>query len=195
MPRHCNAACYNCTIVYMPELELEIVSPEEFLREIDNAVRQRQENKYAFQVGLEDLSFEIDEDKAKILGISVPLPSIGEAEQALRQRVIGPTTLVEIDDTEHQVIIFDPKPIGFSGFVDCAIHSLALTYHGLFEVGHYAAVNLVGRSPYWPWFLHRRLATAAQVAMCRDNNNLSAQEMMGLMFEAMTGKPVRPSGW
>ncbi len=79
--------------------------------------------------------------------------------------------------------------------LDCAIHSLALTDHGLFEVGHYTAVNLVGRSPYWQWFLHRRLATTAQVAVCRDNSKLSAHEMMGLMFEAMTGKSVSPPDW
>jgi len=176
----------------MSQLKVERVNPEEFLRELDHAVRQRQENKYAFQVGLKDLSFEIDEDKARILGISLPLPSIGEAEQALRQRVIKPASFLEVDDTEHQVVIFDPKPIGFSGFMGCAIHSLALTDHGLFEVGHYAAVSLVGQSPYWQWFLHRRLATTAQVAVCRDNNKLSAQELMGLMFEAVTGKPVSP---
>ena len=179
----------------MSQLKVERVSAEEFVREIDDAVRQRQENKYAFQVGLKDLSFEIDEDKARILGISPPWPSIGEAEQALRQRVIKPATFLEVDDTEHQVIIFDPRPIGFGGFMNCAIHSLALTDHGLFEVGHYEAVNLVCQSPCWQWFLHRRLATPAQAAVCRDNNNLSAQEMMGLMFEAMTGKPASPPDW
>ena len=162
MPRHCSRTCYECNIASMSQLEVKRVSPEEFLREIDDAVRQRQENKYAIQVGLKDLRFEIDQDKAKILGTSLPLPGVGEAEQALRQRVIKPATFLEVDDTEHQVIIFDPRPIGFSGFMDCAIHSLALTDHGLFEVGHYAAVNLVGQSPYWQWFLHRRLATTAQ---------------------------------
>jgi len=67
----------------MSQLEVERVSPEEYLRELDHAVRQRQENKYAFQVGLKDLSFEIDEDKARILGISPPWPSIGESVRAV----------------------------------------------------------------------------------------------------------------
>ena len=83
MLRHCSPTCYDCNIACMSQLKVERVSPEEIFRELDHAVRQRQENKYAFQVGLKDLSFENDEDKARILGISLPLPSIGEAEQAL----------------------------------------------------------------------------------------------------------------
>ena len=64
MQRHSNPTYYGCDIACMSQLKVERVGPEDLLREIDDAVRQRQENKYAFQGGLKELSFEIDEGQS-----------------------------------------------------------------------------------------------------------------------------------
>ena len=172
----------------MSDIEVRAVSPEEFIREIENAVRRRQENKYAFQVGIRDLEFAIDEDKVKALGVTLPCQSIDQAEQALRERVIRPAMFLEDDGTEHQVAVFDPRPVGSSGFMDCVTHSLALTDQGLFEVGRYPAMNLASQSRYWQWFLHRCLATSGQVAGWREEHSLSAQQVVEGIYAAMTGR-------
>ena len=80
---------------------------------------ERREQKCAFQVGLKDLESEIDEDKGKALGPSLLFRSVDQTEQALRERAIRPTRVFENDDTEHHVIVFDPQPVGFSGFMNC----------------------------------------------------------------------------
>ena len=147
----------------MKELEFQTISsPEEikaFLDSLEASIQARRdpETKYSFQIGLKDVEFEVNEERARALGISLPMGSIDEAEQALRARAITPTEFVEEDDTSHQVLEFDPVPVGYSGFDNCAIHSLAQTDLGLFEVGRYPAVNLETRGKTWQWFIHRKL--------------------------------------
>jgi hypothetical protein len=178
----------------MSELEWRAVSPHAFIGELEEAVRQRQENKYAFQVGLKDLDFEVDEDQAKLLGVKLPFQGIDRAECALREQVIRPTTFLEDDDTEHLVSTFDAEPVGFSGYMSCVTHSLALTDQGLFEVGRYPAMDLVSQHRYWQWFLHRRLATSEQVAVWKEHNHLSNLEVVEQFYEAMTGRARRREG-
>jgi hypothetical protein len=175
----------------MTEIEWRCVAPEEFIRDIEDAVRQHRENKYAFQTGIKDLEFAIDEDKAKTLGVTLPCQSIDQAERALRERIVQPATFLEYDSTEHQVAVFDPQPIGSSGFMGCVTHSLALTDQGLFEVGRYPAMDLVSQKHYWQWFLHRRLATSEQVAAWQEEHRLSPSQVVERIFQAMTGRSRR----
>jgi hypothetical protein len=56
----------------MAEIEWWGGAPEEFIREIKDAVRQHRESKYSFQVGIRDLEFTIDEARAKALGVTLP---------------------------------------------------------------------------------------------------------------------------
>ena len=172
----------------MSELEHRAVSPDEFISELEEAVRGRRENKYAFQVGLKDLGFEIDEDQARALGVTLPFQSIDQAERALRERVIRPNTFLEDDDTAHQVAAFDPEPVGFSGFMSCVTHSLAVTDLGLFEVGRYPAMNIASQGRYWQWFLHRRLATPEQVAAWKAQDSLTHFDVIERFFTALTGR-------
>lgn len=108
----------------MSGLEWQAVTPEEFIRELDDTVTQRRETKYAFQVGLRDLEFEVDKDRAKALELTLPFQTVGQAEQTLRDRVVRPTMFLENDGAQHQVIVFDPQPVGCSGFTNCVAHSL-----------------------------------------------------------------------
>lgn len=179
----------------MPELEWRAVTQDEFIRELGDAVRERREGTYAFQVGLKDLEFEVDEDKAKALELTLPFQSVDQAEQALREGVIRPTALREVDDTEHRVMVFDPQPVAFSGFMNCVTHSLALTDRGLFEVGRYPAMSLGSQNRYWQWFLHRRLATSEQVAALREDLGLLDRQIVDAFFECLTGRERRPERW
>ena len=90
----------------MSALAWRAVGPDEFIGEIGEAVRQGRETKYAFQVGLKDLDFEVDEELARAWGVRLPFQSVVQAEQALRERVIRPAILLEEDDTLHQVAVF-----------------------------------------------------------------------------------------
>ena len=92
----------------MTAIEWRCVAPEELIRDIEDAARQHQESKYAFQVGIRDLEFTIDEDRAKALGVTLPCQGIDQAEHALRGRVIRPATFLEDDGTGHRVAVFDP---------------------------------------------------------------------------------------
>lgn len=170
----------------MSGIEWRGITPEEIIRDIENSVQLYHENKYAFQVGLKDLDFDIDEDVLKTTDLKVPFQSISQAEQALRGGAIKPMKLFEEDNTEHQVLYFDHRPVGYSGFMNCVTHSLALTDHGLFEVGRYPAVSLNSESRYWQWFLHRRLATAADVHEWCDTHHLSLDQFMAEVYSAMT---------
>ncbi len=49
-------------------------------------------------------------------------------------------------------------------------------------------MNVASQSRDWQWFLHRRLATAEQVAAWREDNGLSAGQLVERCFEAMTGR-------
>jgi hypothetical protein len=173
----------------MSGLECRAISPEEFIGELEEAIRQRRENKYAFQVGLKDLGFEVDEDQARMLGVTLPFQTTDDAERALRERVVKPASFLEDDDTEHQVTVFDPEPVSYSGFMSCVTHSLALTDLGLFEVGRYPAMNMTSQYRYWQWFLHCRLATPEQVADWREQGDLTHLQIVERFFEAMIGRP------
>ena len=175
----------------MSELEWRAVAPHEYTSELEVAVRQRQENKYTFQVGLKDLDFDIDRDLARLLGIPLPFPHIDQAELALRERVIKPISFLEDDDTQHQVTAFDPEPVGLSGFMSCVTHSLALTDQGLFEVGRYPAMNMASQHRYWQWFIQRRLATPEHVLAWKEQRGLTNLQVVVLFLEALTGKPSR----
>jgi len=169
----------------MSGIEWKWISPEEMNRDIENSVKQYQENKYAFQTGLKDLDFDIDEDKIKSLGMVLPFTSIDQAEEALRNHVIQPAKFIEDDSTEHLVLVFDYRPVGYSGFMDCVTHSLALTNHGLFEVGRYSAVSLSRPGHYWQWFLHRRLATTEDVHEYCESHTLMNDQFMEDVYQAM----------
>jgi len=157
------------------------------INEIEDMVRQLRENKYLFQVGLKDLDFEVDEDGIESVGITIPFQSIDQAEQALRSEAIKPGTFLEDDNTEHKVLAFDPKAVGFSGFMECVTHSLALTDRGLFEVGRYPAMNLARQNRYWQWFLHRRLATLVEIASWKELHDLSNEKVVERVYSALTG--------
>lgn len=168
----------------MSGIEWRGITPEEMIQDIENSVRQYHENKYAFQIGLKDLDFDINEEQLSALGVSLPFQSISQAEQALRSGMITPTMFMEDDGTRHQVLVFDHRTVGYSGFMDCVTHSLALTDQGLFEVGRYPAVNLSSQSRYWQWFLHRRLATAAELSDLNESKELSSKELVNKIYEA-----------
>jgi hypothetical protein len=152
----------------MSEIEWRGIEPKEMIREIEDSVRLSRENKYAFQVGLNDLDFDVDQDQVTVFGLCLPFRSIDQAEQALSTGVITPTRFIEDDDTCHQVLVFDHRPVGYSGFMGCVTHSLVMTDHGLFEVGLYPAMSLTSQSRYWQWFLHRRLATPEEIHTIQD---------------------------
>ena len=71
--------------------------------------------------------------------------------------MITPREFIELDETAHQVVEFDPAPVGYSGSANCVIHSLAKTDRGLFEVGRYPAMDLERQTKTWQWFIHCRI--------------------------------------
>lgn len=170
--------------------DLSVLAPTspDLVWQLVYAVDGLRENKYAFQVGLKDVDFEVDASKVRALGLIMPFHSIEQAEQALRERVITPRMFLENDGTEHRLAAFEPEPVGFSGFMEGVTHSLAATDHGLFEVGRYPALSLAGHPRYWQWFLHRRLATAERVAAWRADYGLSTDQLVQRLFLAMTGR-------
>ena len=170
----------------MSSIEIRGVSPEDIRRELEVSIQQNRENKYAFQVGLKDLDFDIDDEQLKANGLSLPFRGIDLAEKALLAKTIKPITFLEHDGTEHKLLAFDSRPVGYSGFMDCVTHSLALTDQGLFEVGRYPAVSLSGQNRYWQWFLHRRLATPEEVAAWQQDQALSSNELLERVYVALT---------
>jgi hypothetical protein len=169
----------------MSGIEWRGISPEEMIRENQAPVKQYRENKYAFQTGIRDLDFDIDEGKIKIFRMILPFHSISQAEEALCNHVIQPAKFIEDDRTEHLVLVFDHRPVGYSGYMDCVTHSLALTNHGLFELGRYSAVGLSAPGHYWQWFLHRRLATTEDVYDYCESQTLSNEQFMKDVYQAM----------
>ena len=169
----------------MPGIEWRHITPEEMIREIEETVQKQREKKYAFQTGLKDLDFEVDEERLKAHELGVPFTSISQAEAALRGKAITPRTFIEHDETEHQVLAFDHRPVGYSGFMDCVTHSLALTNHGLFEVGRYPAMNLSAANRYWSWFLHRRLAIVEDVSAWQQSQGQTAEEFIENVYQAL----------
>jgi len=171
----------------MPNIETVGITPDEFARVIKDPISYNREDKYNFQVGLKDLDFDIDSDKVMYLGLGIPFASIDEAEQALREDAITPKLFVEYDNTEHLVTVFDHKPIGYSGFMDCVTHSLAITDHGLFEVGRYPAISMSKLGRFWQWFLHRRLASLKDLERWQDENSIDSRELIERIYVALTG--------
>lgn len=169
----------------MTGIEWKRITPDELIQDIEISVKLHRENKYAFQVGLRDLDFHIDEDFLKTLGLTVPFQSIALAEDALNSKAITPVTFIEFDQTEHQVLCFDARPVGFSGFMNCVTHSLALTNMGLFEVGRYAAVSQNGSGRIWQWFLHRRLAEVEEVERYITEHSVTPAQYMDEVYHAM----------
>ena len=64
----------------MSDIEWRAVTPEEMIQEIEEFVHRSHENKYAYQVGLKDVDFEIDEDRLEVLGLTLPFRRIDQAE-------------------------------------------------------------------------------------------------------------------
>ena len=118
--------------------------------------------------------------------MTLPFQRIEQAEQALQAKVVLPISFLEYDGTEHQVLVFDPRPIGFSGFMNCVTHSLAVTNQGLFEVGRYPAINMSTPNRSWQWFLHRRLATVDELNEIEENQSLTAEQFVGNVYQAFT---------
>ena len=174
------------------ELEIKPITDQRaFVEELEARVRAMSdpETKYQFQVGLKDVEFDIDQEKARELGLSFPVSSISEAEQALRAGVIAPTKFAERgDDTVHEVIEFDPTPIRYSGFASCVTHCLAWTDQGIFEVGCYSAMSIADFSKTWQWFVHHRRMTAGRVKELQEAG-MSPQETFDLIYEEVTGMP------
>lgn len=166
-------------------MEVRPITPEEIGRALEDSLRRRQENKYAFQVKLIDLDLDVDEEKAASQGIEFPFRSIEAAEAALRSGIITPTLLIEEDATQHEVLAFDPTPVGYSGFQDCVTHSLAVTSHGLFEVGRFAAASLHSAHKEWQWFLHQRLATAEDIATWQAISPIAPHQLLAILIEEL----------
>jgi hypothetical protein len=171
----------------MADIECQGVDPEDMIRELQESLQKSHENKYAFQVGLKDVDFDIDQEKCRALDINLPFRSIDQAEEALSQGIILPIELIEFDDTRHKVLVFDHRPVGYSGFMDCVTHSLALTDHGLFEVGRYPGVSLTEPAKQWQWFIHRRLATDEEMADLLQSRDQVPSELMESIYRALIG--------
>ena len=129
-----------------------------------------------------DLDIAVDEEKATAQGVALPFRSIEAAEAALRSGVIRPTLLVEEDETRHE---FDPTPVGYSGFQDCVTHSLAVTNHGLFEVGRFTAVSLNSTQKDWQWFLHQRLASPEEIAAWQAIYAVAPHQLLAILLEEL----------
>jgi len=168
----------------MAPIEWQAITPEEMIREIETYVQRSKENKYAFQIGLKDVDFDIDENRLEVLGLSMLFRSIDQAEDAMRNGVIQPGKLIEYDGTIHQILAFDHRPVGYSGFMDCVTHSLTLTDKGLFEVGRYPGVSLNEPGKHWQWFIHRRLATPEELHDWQETHKISAEELLERVYTA-----------
>jgi hypothetical protein len=142
--------------------------------------------KYATQIGLKDIDFDIYPIRREIAGCKLPILTVDLAEQALADHILFPIRMVEFDNTEHNVLAFDPRPIGYSGFMNCVTHSIIMTNHGLFEVGRYPAMNPDYTKRRWQWFIHRRLATIANVNELCEDRSQSVGEFMRDTFLAFT---------
>ena len=171
----------------MGKMEYRSVTPEEIIRELESRLSQDPKEKYTFQVGLKDLDFDVDENKLNVHGVALPLQNIALAEDALMLGVIKPAKLMEHDGTEHHVVAFDPRPVGFSGFMDCVTHSLVLTNLGLFNLGRYSAISLNRPGHEWGWFLHSRLATHDEVISMQIPQGLTQRETLDVVYKAISG--------
>ena len=138
-------------------MRVKAVSPEEFVEELERLVEQLRKDKYSLQVKLEDVKFSFEEERASALGVNPETSSIAEAEACLREGILTPVEFAECDGTVHQVLEWDPRPVGHSGFMGCVTHSIAVTDRGKFEVGRYPAMNIQTFGKAWQWFIHRKI--------------------------------------
>ena len=168
-------------------MEWKRITPEQVIHDIEGSVQQAKENKYAFQTGLKDVDFDMKLEELTQRGFTIPFSTIGQAEQALQGRLIWPTRFIEYDGTDHQVIIFHPQPVGYSGFMGCVTHSLSRTDLGLFEVGRYPGVRTDAPGKYWQWFLHCRLATPEQFTAWQEEEQLDNEHLINSIYRAITG--------
>jgi hypothetical protein len=56
----------------MTSIEVRGMDPDDMIREIDESIRQYRENKYAFQNGMKDLDFDVDQDLLISLDLNTP---------------------------------------------------------------------------------------------------------------------------
>ena len=138
-------------------MRVQAVSPEEFGEELKRLVEQLRNDKYSLQVGLKNVKFSFEEEKASALEVGPEMSSIDKAELYLREGTLMPVELVEYDGTVHQVLEWDPTAVGYSGFMDCVTHSIVVTDRGTFEVGRYPAMQLQDFTKVWQWFIHRKI--------------------------------------
>ena len=77
----------------MPGIEVQGVSPEDMIRELQESLRLSKENKYAFQVGLKDVDFDVDQEKIAGLGTCANyinyLSKIYTPSKSFSLRIIG----------------------------------------------------------------------------------------------------------
>jgi len=139
------------------DLEVRAVTPEEMIEELEAMVRKMQKNKYAFQVGIKEVRFTFDRERAETLAVSPEMTMIDRAEMYLREGCLVPVEFTEDDGTVHRVLEWDPTVVGRSGFMGCVAHSIVTTDRGVFEVGRYPAMNIADFSKRWQWFIHRRI--------------------------------------
>ena len=116
-----------------------------------------QEERYSFQVKLENVKFAFDEEAASALELDPEMSAVERAERYLREGVLSPVRFAESDGTRHQVLEWDPAPVAYSGFRGCVTHSIVVTDRGTFEVGRYAAMDIQTLSKVWQWFIHRQI--------------------------------------
>lgn len=143
------------------------------------------DRKYDFQVGIKDLDFDVNYLLVKAIGLTIPFMGIAQAEFALTNRALCINAFKELDDTNHSVILFDPRPIGYSGFMNCVRHSLAMTNHGVFEIGRYKGASLSPESSYWQWFIHRRLVSIEEAHSWMGEQAITSNQFMEQIYQAL----------
>jgi hypothetical protein len=116
-----------------------------------------QEERYSFQVKLENVEFAFDEEAASALELDLEMSAVERAECYLRERVLSPVRFAESDGTRHQVLEWDPAPVAYSGCMGCVTHSIVVTTSSQWEAHSnsglisFAVVKLqVNRPAYRP---------------------------------------------
>jgi len=148
----------------MGEIEFRVVTPEEMIKELETMVTQMPRDKYTFQVGIRDVKFAFDKERAEALVLGPEMTEIDKAEMYLRMGHLVPVEFAEDDGTVHQVLEWDPAVVATSGFMGCVAHSMVTTDQGIFEVGRYPAINIEDFSKTWQWFIHQRIEAVEESA-------------------------------
>ena len=130
---------------------------------------------------------------AAAIGFFLVMQSLNVARQARFERLSGYSRAVveflgmRVSREQYLLFYYENRPVGYSGFMDCVTHSLALTDKGLFEVGRYPGVSLTEPGKQWQWFIHRRLATPEELHDWQETHEISAEEFLERVYSAMTG--------